>query len=504
MSRLAVLPSWQRIIWRVCITCLLVLNSTSALSEALVIGSKTFAESYILAEASAQLLESNGIEVQRRFGMGGTKIAYDALRFGALDIYPEYTGTMTEAILSRPELIELDEIAAAFASDNLLLLPPLGFNNAYAIAVSAAAAERFSLRRISDLRGPEGLRIAFPHEFVNRADGWLGLKQHYNLDQQPDGIEHSLAYEAIRSGQLDVIAVYTTDGQIVRSNLVILDDDLSFFPDYRALYFVRNDVPPEALDLLRKLSGRIDDQRMRDMNLAVLDPDVSYAAVAATFLREEGLVSTSAAEPSIFDNLLRNTKRHLKLTTIALLLAIIVGVGIAAVVHPHRRLSSAFLYVTGLLQTVPSIAMLALLIPLVGVGQTPAIIALFLYSLLPISRSTITAMHAIPPVFRQVAAAMAMSKRQELRYVLMPYAMPHVIAGIRTAAVISIGTATLAAFIGAGGLGDPIVTGLALNDTSLILQGAIPAAGLAIIAEILFSLVERALVAPHMRAGNRA
>jgi osmoprotectant transport system permease protein len=254
---------------------------------------------------------------------------------------------------------------------------------------------------------------------------------------------------------------------------------------------------------LQRLAGRIDDRRMRELNLAVLDPEVSYATIASEFLRDEGLIAAGEEGRSALDTLINNTRRHLKLTGIALGLAIVVGVGIALVVYPHRKAANSFLYLTGLMQTVPSIALLALLIPFVGVGQTPAIIALFLYSLLPIARSTITAMLAIPPGYRQVAAAMAMTKGEELRYVQMPMAMPHVLAGIRTAAVISIGTATLAAFIGAGGLGDPIVTGLALNDTHLILQGAVPAAGLAILTELLFGGIERSLVPPHMRSGSK-
>ena len=265
----------------------------------------------------------------------------------------------------------------------------------------------------------------------------------------------------------------------------------------------RKDVDGKVLETLEALSGRIDDEKMRELNLKVLNPDVSYAEIATSLLLGEGLISSGDAGPTAFDNLLRNTQRHLKLTAIALFLAIIVGVGIASFVYQHQRLADAFLYFTGLLQTVPSIALLALLIPLVGVGQTPAIIALFLYSLLPIARSTITAMLAIPSGYRQVAAAMAMTRNQELKYVLMPLAMPHVIAGIRTAAVISIGTATLAAFIGAGGLGDPIVTGLALNDSRLILQGAIPAAVLAILTELIFGAIERSLVVPHMRSSAR-
>jgi len=485
--------------WRALLLLFLLVAQTVS-ADPVIIGSKTFAESYILAEAGAQLLESKGYEVERRYGLNGTQIAFGGLSNDEIDFYPEYTGTITEVILLRPELTELGDIRAALDEQGFLLLDPFGFNNAYAIAASVASSERFSLQRVSDIASAPELRFAFAHEFMNRQDGWPGLQAHYGFSRAADGIEHSLAYEAINSDSVDIIAVYTTDGQIVQSDLVMLEDDLNFFPEYLAAFLARKDLDPEVLRILEVLSGRIDDQRMRELNLEVLDPDISYAEIATQFLLAEGLISSSDAGPTVLDNLIRNTQRHLKLTAISLFLAIITGVGIASFVYPHKRLADVFLYFTGLLQTVPSIALLALLIPLVGVGQTPAIIALFLYSLLPIARSTITAMLAIPPGYRQVAAAMAMTRSQELKYVLMPLAMPHVIAGIRTAAVISIGTATLAAFIGAGGLGDPIVTGLALNDTRLILQGAIPAACLAIITELLFGAVEKSLVVPHMRS----
>ena len=481
----------------------LIFFSGAALAEPVVIGSKAFAENYILAEAGAQLLESRGFEVERRFGLNGTQIAFGALENDELDFYPEYTGTISEVILLDPSLSELEAIRSALGARGFRLLEPLGFNNAYAIAASTASAQRHGLRKLSDLRNAPPLRIALPHEFLNRRDGWPGVQAHYGFSREADGIEHALAYEALAEDKVDIISVYTTDGQIVRSDLVILEDDQSFFPTYYAAFLARADADPAAAEVLETLSGLIDDERMRALNLAVLEPSVSYSDVANRFLREEGLIAADEKGRTVLDDLLRNTQRHLKLTFVALALAIVTGVGIASVVYPHKRLAGAFLYFTGLMQTVPSIALLALLIPLVGVGQAPAIIALFLYSLLPIARSTITAMLAIPPGYRQVAAAMAMTRAEELRFVLLPLAMPHVLAGIRTAAVISIGTATLAAFIGAGGLGDPIVTGLALNDTSLILQGAVPAAGLAILTELLFGAIERRLVVPHMRTSAR-
>ena len=140
------------------------------------------------------------------------------------------------------------------------------------------------------------------------------------------------------------------------------------------------------------------------------------------------------------------------------------------------------------------------MIPIFGIGELPAITALFLYSLLPILRSAITALTTIDPILVNVSRAIGMTKFQQLRHVLFPLALPNILSGIKTATIICIGTATLAAFIGAGGLGEPIVTGLALNDTNLILQGAIPAACLAIIVEILFEILEKRIIPEHMRA----
>lgn len=484
---------------------LAVLAASAALrpeGERVTVGSKNFTENYILAEIAAQLLESEGYDVERRQGLNGTKIAFEALANRALDVYPEYTGTITEVILLDPSLSGIEEIRRALNERALDILEPLGFNNSYALALTERFAADNGIETVSDLKNRQNLRISVPHEFLNRADGWPGLRRTYGLTLTAGGIEHSLAYEAIAQGEIDVTAVYTTDGEIERTGLRVLEDDLGYFPRYLATFFLHEDVPADIRRVLGMLSGRIDTPRMREMNLAALDPRTSIVEVAAAFLASEGLVAEGTSGPTFLPQLARNVERHLKLTGIALLLAVIFGVGIAIAVHRHRLMRNLFLQFTGLMQTIPSIALLALLIPLVGVGQKPAIIALFLYSLLPIARNTVTAIQAIPVGYRQVAAAMAMSRIEELRYVLLPLAMPHMIAGVRTAAVICIGTATLAAFIGAGGLGDPIVTGLALNDTNLILQGAVPAALLAIVTELAFGALERLLVPAHMRSGK--
>ncbi|MEL7449581.1 MAG: ABC transporter permease, partial [Pseudomonadota bacterium] len=227
----------------------------------------------------------------------------------------------------------------------------------------------------------------------------------------------------------------------------------------------------------------------------------SFAAVAAGFLREAGLsTATTSPRDNPWQRLRHNVLVHLQLTGMALALACVAGIALSLAVYRSERLSRIVLYFSGLLQTIPSIALLALMIPLFGVGRLPAVVALFLYSLLPIVRSTVTALITIDPVLRDVARAMGLSPREQVRHVLLPLALPNLLTGVKTAAIISIGTATLAAFIGAGGLGEPIVTGLALNDVGLILHGAIPAALLAIVTEFAFELLERRLLPAHMVA----
>lgn len=447
----------------------------------------------------AQLLESRGFVVERRFGFGATLICFQALRSGDIDVYPEYTGTITEAILEADSPLEGPRLASALAPFGVEPLSSLGFNNTYAIAVTPEVAGRLELEAISDLRSHPELRFGLSHEFRDRSDGWPGLKSLYALPQVSSGIEHGLAYQALLENEIDVTDAYSTDGDLLRYELVVLDDDLRYFPTYLALPLVREDLNEDAKDVLRLLAGRLDESEMRDLNAEIVVEGRTFAAVASRFLLAEGLIDSARAEASgLWPTLGRNTLTHLKLTGIALAAACLVGLGLALAVYRSPPLSRGLLYVAGLLQTIPSIALLALMIPLAGVGQVPAVIALFLYSLLPIARNAITALTTVDPLLQRVARALGLTQPQQLRFVYLPLALPHVLAGIRIATVVSIGTATLAAFIGAGGLGEPIVTGLALNDTSLILQGAIPAALLALLAELCFEGVERWLIPRHL------
>jgi osmoprotectant transport system permease protein len=482
---------------------LLALSVNAAARDPIVVGSKNFNESYLLAEIVSRLLESRGHRVDRRFGLGGTLICYEALRNGEIDVYVEYTGTLSQAILSLDRTPSIEEFNSLLADEGLEVLPSLGFNNTYAMALRRERAESLGIATVSDLVGKRDLVIAVSHEFLEREDGWPGLMRVYGFDSIPTGIEHGLAYQAIAEGRIDVTDAYSTDGDLERYGLTVLEDDKRFFPEYMAVPFIRTDVASDVRVSIGELAGRLNDDAMRKLNAAVVVHSRTFDDVALEWLTEQGLIEPGGqARSRLWDSLARNTVTHLKLTGIALLLACLIGLPAGILVYRSEVLSRSVLYVAGLLQTIPSIALLALMIPLFGIGEVPAIIALFLYSLLPILRNTVTAMLTTDPLLRRVAAAMGLTTFQQIRYLLFPMALPNVLAGVRTAAVISIGTATLAAFIGAGGLGDPIVTGLALNDPSMILQGAIPAALLAVATELSFEMIERLLIPRHLMAAT--
>lgn len=475
----------------------------------IVIGCKQDVEGQVLAEIMAQLLQDRGFAVERRYSLGGTKIVFDALATRAIDVYPEYSGTIEQEILRLPARSSHARMRDLLkARHNLDLLEFFGFSNTYALAVSRAKAEKLGLQRISDLQGHPQLRLGFSNEFLNRPDGWAGLARAYELSARPVGLEHALAYKAINDDKLDLTDAYSTDGDLKKFDYILLEDDRHFFPPYLAAPLVRADLADPAKRTLEELAGSLSATEMQGLNESVQDGK-KVSDVATGLLRRKGLLtgarsagSETAAEPAErsidWGFLLACTVTHLKLTLISLLAGMAVAIPLGVGVYRLRAVSKTVLYLAGVLQTIPSIALLAFLIPFFGIGAKPAIVALFLYALLPILRNTAAALFSIDPVLRKVAVGMGLTAWQRLRHVDLPLAAPTILAGIKTAAVINIGTATLAAFIGAGGLGEPIVSGLALNDTSLILQGAIPAALLAVLTELTFELLERGLIPRHL------
>lgn len=483
------------------LTLVLVGAADAAWGQTVVVGSKHFNEGYLLAEIIAQLLEDRGLQVERKFGLGGTLVCFEALKHGAIDVYPEYSGTLEQAILKLPRRVSYQELQEVLRRRfNMHLLDSFGFNNTYAIALSKSLAEERGLKTISDLAKFQDLRFGLTHEFLNRHDGWPGLARTYGLTVRPVGIEHGLAYQAIREGKLDITDVYSTDGDIKKFDLFLLEDDREYFPRYLAAPLVRGGLDERIPGILQKLAGILTEAEMRALNGKIVLEGKSFAEVAHQFLRDAGLLRTpdTVAGEGKWAILLFRTVTHLKLTLIALVAGMAVAIPGGILIYRLRGLSRPVIYTAGLLQTIPSIALLALMIPLFGIGAKPAIMALFFYSLLPILRNTAAALFSIDPVMKKVSVGMGLTAWQRLQHVELPLAAPTILAGIKTAAVINIGTATLAAFIGAGGLGEPIVTGLALNDTSLILEGAIPAAILAVLTEWVFEGLERAVIPKHL------
>ena len=465
------------------------------------IGSKNFNESYLLGEIGARLLEDSGYEVERRFGLGGTLICFDALVNDEIDLYFEYTGTLSQAVLHLGNDAGHDALNKELLGRGLRLLTPLGFDNTYAMVVRREQSEALNLKTIGDLAMHPELRVVLSHEFIEREDGWPGLSRTYGIDRAVTGIEHGLAYRAMREGALDVTDAYSTDAELLRHDLAILADDLGFFPRYAAAPLVRQDIGGNVIDLLNGLGGALTEERMQALNASVKFDGHTFDEAAVEFLATHG-IDARGGETGLWTDLAANTAQHLKLTVVALVAAVLVGAGAGFIVFRRAAIARTVIYFCGLLQTIPSIALLALMIPVFGIGVQPAIVALFLYSLLPILRNTVTALTTVDPTLRRVALAMGLSRGERLRYVYVPLSLPSMLAGIRTAAVICIGTATLAAFIGAGGLGDPIVTGLALNDMSLVLQGAVPAAMLALVTELVFEGLERMVVPGHLQTSR--
>jgi len=468
--------------------------------EPLQVGSKRFTESYILGEILAQTARAAGVPAEHRPGMGATAILFEALRGGAIDVYPEYTGTIAREILKSKRPLDLAAINARLRPLGLAAGIALGFNNTYAIGMRREQAERLGIRTISDLKRQTGLKLGFGHEFLGRRDGWPGLKAAYGLPQpRPRGLDHGLAYEALAAGEIDAMDVYTTDAKIARYDIVTLEDDRRFFPVYDAVLLYRLDAPkrfPQAFEAFGRLNGAIGERRMMQLNARAELDKRSFAAVAAEFLAGSKTVARRSLASAVFaPDFWRLLREHVGLVVLSLAAAALVGIPLGVAAAKLHAVAQPLLALTGLVQTIPALALLALLIPITGtIGLWPALIALFLYALLPIVRNTHAGLGEVSGDLRAAALALGLRPATILARVELPLAAPTIMAGVKTSAVINVGTATIAAFIGAGGFGERIAQGLALNDNVMLLAGALPAAALALSVHALFELVERALV----------
>lgn len=475
------------------------------------IASKRFVESYLLAEVVVDRAREAGLDARHELGLGGTAVVFRALQDGAVDAYPEYTGTLEETLnlpARSPERRgNLDDLRAALAPAGIALSEPLGFEDKYAIAVRREVAEREGVKTLGDLRRHPELRVALSHEFAGRSDGYPGLVRTYGFAfNDLRVLDHALAYEAVARKAADVIDVYTTDAKIRRYDLVVLEDDRHFFPPYDAVLVYRADLPsraPAFSAVLAKLRGSIDVEAMRRMNERAEIDGVDFARVASDFLGktpgEEGPAARRSTLRATLEVVRRHGPRHLALVAFSVALATLLGVPLGVLSFVRPTPGAVILAATGIVQTIPSLALFCFFIPLMGIGPAPALLALFLYGLLPIVRNTHAGLSSIPAELRDAARALGLSRWERLSRVELPLAARTILAGIKTSAVVAVGSATIAAFIGAGGFGEPISTGLSMNDVPMILEGAVPAAVLALVVQGAFALVERALIPAPLR-----
>ena len=477
--------------------------TNAASAQEVRIGSKAFTESVILGEMIAHLARDQGANVRHHKQLGGTRVLWDALLAGEIDIYPEYTGTLTNEIFSNKSLNNEDQLREELYRLGLEMTETIGFNNTYAIGMLDARATTLGVTKISDLRKHPELSFGFGNEFMERGDGWPSLRAHYQLPHTDVvGLDHDLAYRGLKAGDIDAMDVYTTDAAIAFYRLRVLEDDLRHFPVYNAVLVYRDEWGKKAPTIVRaidRLEGSISEKEMVRVNSRVKLEGLNESDAAAEFISEHFDIVSETQKINWLDSLLKNTYEHLKLVGISLSAALVVALPLGIISARRRNIGQIILSIVGIIQTIPSLALFVFMIPLVGIGGPPAMLALFLYSLLPIVRNTHAGLTGIPADIIESGRAIGLPSRARLRLIEIPLASATILAGIKTSAVINVGTATLGALIGAGGYGQPILTGIRLDNIGLILSGAVPAAVLALLVQGAFEAAEKSIVPKGLR-----
>jgi osmoprotectant transport system permease protein len=491
---------------------LLFISASLCGEESFKIGSKRFTESYILGEIIKDVaLQTNEAQVVFKPGLGNTGIVFAALQEGSIDVYPEYTGTIAQEFLKlgASKKINLELLNAKLRPFGIGADIFLGFSNSYALAMREEEARELNIKRISDLLYHPHLKMGLSQEFLKRTDGWEELKKAYNLPQSNvTGIDHSLSYEALKTRQINVIDIYSTDPKIEKYGLLVLEDDHLFFPLYDAILLYRLDVPgkfPLIWKALQSLEGSISTNDMLAMNAKAELFGEQFAQIAQDFLSKKENTESTPRHFSFLSHLLEANLgplilQHLFLVFGSLLPAILVGIPLGVLATYCSSLRHIILNFVGVIQTIPSLALFAFLIPILQqIGSLPALIALFFYALFPIVRNTYAGLSDLPNSMRESAIVLGLPLLPRLAFVEIPLSARPILAGIKTAAVMNVGMATIAALIGAGGLGELIVTGLALNNTEILLSGAIPACLLAIFVQLGFDCLDYWLVPKGLR-----
>ncbi len=479
---------------------------------AIKVGSKKFTESVILGELLKLVVESSGQAAVHRAELGGTRILFNALRSGELDAYAEYTGTISQEILAGRNLSGEAEIRAALREMGIVMSAPLGFNNTYALGMKKDRAAAAGVGSISDLRDRPELKFGFTNEFMDRGDGWPSLRDAYALPQKDvRGLDHDIAYRALENGDIDVMDLYSTDAEIEYYDLQVLRDDAGHFARYDAVVLYRVDLEeraPRVVAALRLLDGSISESDMIAMNRLAKIEKQPEGRVAADFANSRLAVAARFEAETAVQRIMRYTKGHLILVSVSMLAAVVVAIPLGIVAARRPAAGQVILAVAGIIQTIPALALLVVMMAplralgLPGIGNLPAIVALFFYSLLPIIRNTYTGLHGLSPQIRESAAALGLSDMARLRLIELPLASSMILAGIKTAAVINVGFATLGALVGSDGFGQPILTGIRRDDYGMILEGALPAAILALLVQGLFEWCERRIVPRGLRLGD--
>jgi len=492
--------TWRSVVTALLAAALFAGGSAQAqeVDSTLAVGSKKFTENVILGWMATQLFEETGYDARHRAQLGGSRFLWEALVRGDIDAYPEYTGTLLQEILAASN-VSRAALPDTLARYGIAMTDPLGFNNTYALGMRADVADSLGVRTIGDLRQHPGLDLGFSNEFMDRADGWPSLRQAYNLPQAATGIDHDLAYRGLANGSIDVIDLYSTDAEIEQYDLRVLDDTRGHFPEYQAVFLYRTDLPAPARAQLQRMEGEIDAETMQGLNARAKIDQVDERQVAARFLNDRFGLSVVAETETRTQRVVQRTREHLVLVGVSLGLAILFGIPLGVVAAKVRGLGGGVLLTVGLIYTIPSLALLAVMVPPLGLGRVPAVAALFLYSLLPIVWNTYTGLNDISGPLRESAEALGLSAVAKLWRVELPLSARSILAGLKIAAVINVGTATLGALIGAGGYGQPILTGIRRANLGLILEGTVPAAVLTVLVLALLEAVERGLLPRSMQ-----
>lgn len=471
------------------------------------IGSKEFTESYVVAEFLAQELEQHfgeSIQIERQFGLGATAIAYQALTSDEIDLYPEYTGTLIQTLKLKSD--DRDRLLDELNTRGLAISAPLGFENSYALAATPEITQDLSLKRVSDLkRQLTQFKIGLTYEFHGRSDGWGQLLRSYPFLQnsvKPTLMEHSLLYTAVKNKRINIVEVYTTDPQIDDLSLVILADDARALPKYDAVFLASLKLQkrsPEVWAFINSLKNKLSAETIRHLNRQVEVVGLSPRQAVRNWLElsKENKVATSKQTQTTIaglkSQLVRRSAEHFSLVVVAFLIAAAIGLPLGVLASDHPRIGRPLLSVSGVLQTVPAIALLVVLVPLTGLGFWTAVTALVAYAAFPIASSTVAGLNSLSIETLDLVRLMHLNQWQALRWVRLPIAKLSILSGLRIALVSTIGNATLAALIGGGGYGALILSGLSTQRIELVFLGAIPAALSAIFVQAAFSWTERTL-----------